>query len=140
MAGMIKGISAAVATAGKLGHIQSAENAGGDSVFQVRRGVGKWLVHIIKWHTNKTYRKTVIQQRHEVLAVLENISRAEQSTYLASSKERQIHQLKQHIEHGSTFQRQAMDLLGVTGSSGKSRCCACRWLQRAAFQRIRDKQ
>ena len=120
MAGMIKGINAAAASAGKLGHIQTAGDTGGDSAFQVRRGVGKWLIHVVKWHTSKTYRNSVIQQRKDVLTVLENMSRTEQSTSLAPPMKQQVTQLHEHIKHGSVFQRQIMDFLGVSASRGKT--------------------
>ncbi len=97
----------ALREAGRLGHV-SPIRGGGTNSYQVRKGLGKWLMHVVKWHSSKTYRETIVQQRREVLARL---------SIQGSFAVRQIEQLRNHLRHGSTFQKQSMDFLETLASS-----------------------
>ncbi len=117
MARIVRSIDTAVAKAGRFGHVQSTGKVGNDHTFMVRSGVGKWLVHVVKWHTNRTYRDTVIQQRKELLAVLEQSSHTGKST---GDSPAQVRQLQDHLTYGITFQKQVMNFLGAVEARRKA--------------------
>ena len=101
--GPVNNLRNAMSQAGRFGHVEAVQ--GDDHVsYQVRKGFGNWLVHVVKWYSNKGYKKRIIEQRTVVLDSLEK---------LCGSQNRSVTKLQGHLRHGLRFQAQSMNILGT---------------------------
>ncbi len=93
----------AMSQAGRFGHVEAVQ--GDDHVsYQVRKGFGNWLVHVVKWYSNKGYKKRIIEQRTVVLDSLEKI---------CCSQNKSVTKLQGNLRHGLRFQAQSMNILSA---------------------------
>ena len=102
--------------AGKLGHVEAVQ--GDDHVsYQVRKGFGNWLVHVVKWYSNKGYKERIIEQRTVVLRSLslfcEPRNPREKQEQLSPFSDQRTKELSRHLEHGYRFQAQSMRILNT---------------------------
>ncbi len=104
--------------AGRFGHVEAVQ--GDDQVsYQVRKGFGNWLVHVVKWYSNKDYKERIIEQRTVVLARLGklcgSLNQPETQSPQSLSGER-VQELNWHLRHGLRFQAQSMRILNTVNT------------------------
>ncbi len=110
----VRNLSDAMYQAGKLGHVNAVWDRGGDGIsYQVRKGFGNWLVHVVKWYCNKSYKDRIIRQRANVLSSLDQLcgSQKPPGTQGTPVSDRRTKELHGHLEHGYRFQAQSIHLL-----------------------------
>ena len=101
--------------AGRFGHVEATQGNGQVS-YQVRKGFGNWLVHVVKWYSNKGYKQRIIEQRTVVLAKLGNLCGSlnqpeTQSPQSLSGK--RVQELNRHLRHGIRFQAGSLFILNT---------------------------
>ena len=104
----------AMLQAGKFGHVEAVQS-GGQVSYQVRKGFGNWLVHVVKWCSNRSYKERIIEQRETILNSLDkhygsHIPPGTQDTQSFSDIE--VQELSGHLRHGLRFQARFLFILG----------------------------
>ncbi len=104
----------AMLQAGKFGHVEAVQS-GGQVSYQVRKGFGNWLVHVVKWYSNRSYKERIIEQRETILNSLDkhygsHIPPGTQDTQSFSDIE--VQELSGHLRHGLRFQARFLFILG----------------------------
>ena len=106
----------AMSQAGRFGHVESVQ--GDDHVsYQVRKGFGNWLVHVVKWYSNKGYKKRIIEQRKTVLNSLDKHCGSHNPPGAQGSQsfsDRRVQELSGHLRHGLKFQAGSLFILNTT--------------------------
>ena len=98
--------------AGRLGHVEAVKNE--DQVsYQVRKGFGNWLTHVVKWYSNKGYKERITQQRSDVLNNLNQLCGTlnPPGTQGTPFSDQRVEKLRTHLAHGQRFQAQSMRIL-----------------------------
>ncbi len=108
----ISNLRDAMFQAGKFGHVEAVQDAGQVS-YQVRKGFGNWLVHVVKWYSNRGYKERIIQQRVEVLNNLNQLCGTlnPPETQSSSFSDRRMEELNTQLAHGLRFQAQSICIL-----------------------------
>ena len=111
----VKNIRDAMLQAGKLGHVNAVWDQEDGISYQVRKGFGNWLAHVVKWYCNKSYKNKIIQQRTNVLDNLNQLCNPQNSPQTQGSPvlNQKVNELNSHLEHGYRFQAQSMRLLNT---------------------------
>ncbi len=101
--GPVNNLRNAMSQAGRFGHVEAVQ--GDDHVsYQVRKGFGNWLVHVVKWYSNNGYKERIIEQR---TVVLDSLAK------LCDSNNQSVTKLRGHLRHGLRFQAQSINILGT---------------------------
>ncbi len=105
----------AMSLAGRFGHVEATQSDGQVS-YQVRKGFGNWLVHVVKWYCNKSYKNKIIQQRTNVLDNLNQLCDPQNPPARTGSSfsDQRIQELNRHLEHGYRFQALSLLILNNT--------------------------